>query len=282
MFERDKEDLRALGIPLEVGTNDAWDDEPGYRIGRRSYELPDIALTPDEAAAVGLAARLWRSASLADATSRALLKLRAAGIAVDRSAGGAFEPRVDAAEPAFEPLLEATRAGASVTFDYRAAGAAEPHRRRVDPWSVVSWHGRWYVVGHDRDRDATRVFRLSRVTGPVRRAGGAAVPPPPDLDPRQVVARFEAPPTARRTALLRVRKGAGWSIRRGAAAVTDAGGEWDDVTYAYADVDELAEWLAGYAADVVVREPAELRDAVVRRLRAVAGEPSTVATAARR
>src|SRR4051794_40461200 len=179
MFERDKEELRELGIPLEMGTNDVWDDEPGYRIARGAYELPEVSLAPDEAAAVGLAARLWRSASLADATSSALLKLRAAGVDVDDGGAPGFEPRVDAAEPAFEPLLAATRDGASVAFDYRPTGAAEPARRRLDPWSVVSWHGRWYVVGHDRDRDATRVFRLSRVVGEVRRAGQAAVAPPP-------------------------------------------------------------------------------------------------------
>jgi len=81
MFERDKDELRELGIPLETGTNSAaHDDEPGYRIARRDYELPAISLEPDEAAALGLAARLWQSAPLAGATGSALLKLRAAGV----------------------------------------------------------------------------------------------------------------------------------------------------------------------------------------------------------
>src|SRR3954466_10635214 len=66
-FERDKEDLRDLGIPLETGTNSAFDEEPGYRIARRDYGLPEIVLEPDEAAAVGLAARMWASAALGSA-----------------------------------------------------------------------------------------------------------------------------------------------------------------------------------------------------------------------
>src|SRR5947209_8770618 len=45
-FERDKEDLRDLGIPLETGTNSAFDEEPGYRIARRDYALPEIVLEP--------------------------------------------------------------------------------------------------------------------------------------------------------------------------------------------------------------------------------------------
>src|SRR5579862_9088590 len=80
MFERDKDELRELGIPLETGTNAGGDEEPGYRIPRQAYELPDIRLEPDEAAVLGLAARVWRRAELAGAAEGALLKLRAAGI----------------------------------------------------------------------------------------------------------------------------------------------------------------------------------------------------------
>src|SRR5438045_9750075 len=71
-FERDKEDLRDLGIPLETGTNSAFDDEPGYRIARRDYALPEVTLESDEAAAVGLAARMWSSATMGAAATRAL------------------------------------------------------------------------------------------------------------------------------------------------------------------------------------------------------------------
>src|SRR5918996_2382989 len=66
MFERDKAELRELGIPLETGRTSIFDTEEGYRIARRDYELPPVSLEPDEAAAVGLAARLWQSAELAD------------------------------------------------------------------------------------------------------------------------------------------------------------------------------------------------------------------------
>ena len=55
-FERDKAELRELGVPLETGTASVFDTEPGYRIAPREYALPDIPLEPDEAAAVGIAA----------------------------------------------------------------------------------------------------------------------------------------------------------------------------------------------------------------------------------
>src|SRR4051794_12897228 len=82
-FERDKADLRELGVPLETGTGSVFDTEPGYRIARRDYALPEVRLEPDEAAAVGLAARLWQHAGLASAASSGLRKLRAAGVEPD-------------------------------------------------------------------------------------------------------------------------------------------------------------------------------------------------------
>src|SRR4051812_50194301 len=79
MFERDKAELREMGVPLETGRTSVFDTEDGYRIARADYELPEITLTGEEAAAVGLALRLWGSAPLAGAAQGALVKLKAAG-----------------------------------------------------------------------------------------------------------------------------------------------------------------------------------------------------------
>ncbi len=174
MFERDKEELRSLGIPIEVGYVDrAFEDEPGYRIERSAFELPDIDLEPEEAAVIGLAARVWQHAGLAAATSDALVKLKAAGVTVDRAALDVVQPQLTAEEPAFEPLWDATRTHTPVRFTYRRSGGTAPAERHLQPWGVVSFRGRWYVVGHDRDRGEPRVFRLSRVQGEVSADGGA-------------------------------------------------------------------------------------------------------------
>lgn len=83
MFERDKNELRDLGIPLEVGRVSALEPTEGYRINRDAYALSPVELTPDEAAAVAVATQLWESPELITATQGALLKLRAAGVDVD-------------------------------------------------------------------------------------------------------------------------------------------------------------------------------------------------------
>jgi predicted DNA-binding transcriptional regulator YafY len=269
MFERDKDELRDLGVPLETQPLDAWDDEVGYRVPRASYELPAISLEPDEAAAVALAARLWQSAGLADASASALLKLRAAGIEADAVATAGIEPRVAARDEAFEPLLAAVRAGQAVTFPYRPSYADAAVTRTLEPWGLVHRRGRWYVVGYDRDRRATRVFRLNRVAGVVKKVGKPGVVTVPEgVDLRAVVAPFDDDP-ATGTALVRLAPGAAWDVRRVAVSAKDEADGWTLAEVPMGDVERLAEWLVGFGPDVVVLSPPEARDAVVERLRRV-------------
>ncbi|HEU0132072.1 MAG TPA: WYL domain-containing protein [Mycobacteriales bacterium] len=267
MFERDKEELRDLGVPLETQPVDAWGDELGYRVPRESYELPPIPLEPDEAAAVALAARLWQSAGLADASASALLKLRAAGI--DPVATAGIEPRVAARDAAFEPLLAAVRAAQAVSFPYRPSYADAPVERTVEPWGLVHRHGNWYVVGHDRDRGERRVFKLSRVAGEVRRVGRPGAFTVPDgVDLRAEVAPFDNDP-ATGTAVVRLAPGAAWDVRRAATALTDEPDGWTRAEVPLGDVERFAEWLCGFGPDAVVVSPPEARAAVVERLRRV-------------
>jgi proteasome accessory factor B len=278
MFERDKEELRELGIPLETGVNNALDEEPGYRIKKQDYELPEIRLEADEAAVLGIASRVWQSASLAGAAAGALLKLKAAAPPGALDADGdddkqspGIEPRLSTQEPAFGPLWEAVRDHRPVTFDHIASGRSTATRRELEPWGVVYWRGRWYVAGHDRTRNAPRVFRLSRITGPVKMAGPAgSVTVPPGADVRELVKNWDVEPARDRTAVLRVRAAAGFGLRRGASDIKhgDAPG-WDRITVSFGDVQWYAEYLAWFGPDVMVLEPPDLREAVIRRLKGV-------------
>ena len=172
MFERDKDDLRALGIPLEVGYVDKFfEDEQGYRIKRDAFELPAIDFSADEVAVLGLAARVWRHAGLAAATSDALMKLKAAGLSFDREQLDHVQPTLAPQDPAFEPLWQATVHRTPVQFDYSRAGQRDLTTRHVQPWGVITTQGRWYVAGLDTDRGEPRMFRLSRVVSEVVATG---------------------------------------------------------------------------------------------------------------
>jgi proteasome accessory factor B len=267
-FERDKSELRELGVPLEMGTASIFDNEQGYRIARREYALPDIPLAPDEAAAVGIAARLWQQTGLAAAASSGLAKLRAGGIDVDPHATLGVEAVVTV-DPAFEPLTAAVRDRQAVTFSYEVPERDGAGVRRLQPWGVVCWRGRWYVVGHDLDRAAERCFRLSRIVSGVRRIGRrGAYEPPPNVDLIGYVARSSGPieRTGRASVLARPGRAAG--VRRWAESCVSTP-EGDRLTLSYGDADQFAAWLVGYGADVVVLEPPEVRERIVRRLAAV-------------
>lgn len=275
MFERDKAELRELGVPLETGRIPGFEAGEGYRIARRDYELPDIDLEPDEAAAVALAARLWDSSQLAGAAHGALLKLRAAGVEVDAEPATVVQPRVRATEPALTPLISAVQAGQVVTFPHRRHPAEQPTVRTLELWGVVSWRGRWYVVGHDRDRDATRCFRVSRIAGPVRVIGApGAVQRPPGVDLLKIVAGSAEPPSAAHTARLWLADGRAYGLRRratvlGKMTLDNVAG--DVVRVELPGYDVAARWIAGLGSDAVVLEPAELATAVRTRLLAAAG-----------
>ncbi|HEY1639795.1 MAG TPA: WYL domain-containing protein [Streptosporangiaceae bacterium] len=271
MFERDKDELRELGIPLETGSNSSAEDEVGYRISRQAYELPDIRLEPDEAAVLGLAARVWRRAELAGAAEGALLKLRAAGIEAEDASQPGIEPRLSTVEPAFGPLWEAVRDRRAVTFAYRGAGRSQAQQRCLEPWGVVNRNGRWYVAGQDTDRGAERVFRLSRIEGPVSFTGPAgAVVVPEGADVRGAVKTSDYDPPEHRAGTLRVRSGRGHGLRRHAVSAEPAEQPgWDTITVPYTDTRWWSEHLASFGADVIVLDPPDLREAVITRLKGV-------------
>ncbi|MFC7494172.1 MULTISPECIES: helix-turn-helix transcriptional regulator [unclassified Nocardioides] len=280
MFERDKEELRSLGVPIEVGNLDAYfDDEPGYRVRADQLSLPDIELAPDEAAVIGLATRVWQHARLAEATTEAVRKLAAFGVEVDESALDIAEPRLSADEPSFDVFWEATQERTPVQFDYRRSGATRASTRNLQPWGVVRYSGRWYVVGLDTDRGEERVFRLSRVQGEAQKLGApGSYDVPPGTDVRATAMRLAPPPPAGETVVL-VRRDAGRALRRDAIALeTDVAGPddrtgWDRLRIARGGSDVVGELLA-YGADVFVEEPDDVRKMVVERLRAVVEEAS--------
>jgi proteasome accessory factor B len=280
MFERDKNELRDLGVPLEVGRVSALDPTEGYRINRDAYSLPPVELTPDEATAVAVATQLWESPELITATQGALLKLRAAGVDVDPEAQVAIAspagvPGLRGSEDVLGILLSAIDSRQAVQFPHRPSRAEPYTTRTVEPWGVVTEKGRWYLVGHDRDRDDTRTFRLSRIGAEVAPIGPAgAVTVPDHVDLRKIVAQTVAETPTGVQARVWVADGRATALRRAGTStgVQELGGRSGEVIeLEIGSIDRLARDVTGYGADAVVLEPQSLRDDVLARLRAQAG-----------
>ncbi|QIK76509.1 helix-turn-helix transcriptional regulator [Nocardioides piscis] len=270
-FERDKEDLRELGVVIEVGSLDNYfEDEPGYRISPDSTALPEIRFEADEAAVLGIAARAWEQHTLARATTEAMRKLTAQGVEVDATRLDLVPPSLRAEEPAFDACWEATQKRRVITFDYQRPGE-EPATRRLQPWGVVRSSGRWYVVGLDIDRQAERVFRLSRVRGRVRLGGRTEAFDLPDgVDVAAIADRLaHRAPDVEATVLLRQRTGV--ALRRTADSIEEdvAGPDelstWDRLVVR-APSRELVDQVLTLGANAVIESPTDVRDSLVSRL----------------
>ena len=270
-FERDKDDLRSLGVPIEVGSLDAYfDDEVGYRIRPDDLHLPEIELEADEASVLGLAGKVWEHARLAQATTDAVRKLAARGIEVDLAALDVVQTGVGAVEPSFPVVWEATITRTPLTFSYAGPGGAAT-QRHLQPWGTVRVQGRWYVTGFDTDRGEERVFRLSRIRGEARLDGEAgAYTVPEGTDPTEVARRL-VPPRRHDPAVVLVRSGTGAGLRRLAREITqdvegpDHASGWDRLDLTRAD---LAAEVLACGPDAYAVSPVDLRDEIVARLRA--------------
>ena len=267
MFERDKDDLRELGVPLVIGgSNQLVDLEDGYRIDAKAYSLPAISFSAGEASVITLAAQIWREFSFSKPARSALLKLRASGTVLDNSE--LFEAHLSAMEPAFPNVWEAVKERRRIEFDYRRRDGLVSHRE-VEPWGILSWHGAWYLVGMDLERKASRVFRLSRLTSEVIFTSRPAFFDPPDgLDLRGEIEKLNS--NANQIAVLNIAKDTCVALRRRAHATSLVDATWDQIEITFDDVDAFAKEILWLAQNVVVIEPQELRSQVIDSLTLVA------------
>lgn len=283
MFERDKNELRDLGIPLETGRVSQFDPTEGYRINREAYALSPVELTADEAAAVAVATQLWESPELITATQGALLKLRAAGVDIDAvdagvsiTSTGAL-PGLRGSEDVLGILLSAIDSGQAVQFPHRSSRSEPYTTRTVEPWGVLTNKGRWYLVGHDRDRNATRTFRLSRIGAEVTPIGPVgAVTRPEGVNLREIVDRAVGEWPSSGQARVWVAEGRATALRRRATVIGPReldGRAGEEISVDIGMLDRLAREVASYGPDAVALEPEALRDDVLARLRAQA-EPA--------
>ncbi|WP_241977805.1 helix-turn-helix transcriptional regulator [Cryobacterium cheniae] len=276
-FERDKDDIRELGIPLEVVEQQG---EPGsnhhlrYRIPKGLYELPaDVTFTPDELMLLKLAATVWREGSLSAESQRAMTKLHALGIDSSDPVLG-YSPSLRVREASFEPLSKAMDRGQVVAFLYLKPGEAAAHRRQVEPRAVVLHDGRWHLFGTDQDAAATRTYLLSRIVGPVVSVPGALFVEHGVGQGQEALSELEALWTAN-IAVVSAEPGSDAAVRLSKRRVAGERPADPDASNPhlhqplhlhYTDLNVLADELAGYGPEVLVRSPDSLRAAVRSRL----------------
>lgn len=267
-FERDKEDIRDLGVPLEsieLPADQGAVQYTRYRIPKGEYDLPaDVTFTPQEIALLDLAALAWREGSLSGESRRALLKLRSLGIESEEPLVG-FAPRLRARDAAFDPLRAAIERRRIVRFGYLKPGELRVRSRRIAPLALVQFGGRWHAHGIDLAVRERRTFLLSRITGPVEETAEGFEPPAgnPAEEAREALrAVFAA-----NLAVLELEPDTDAAARLGSRGEATGDGR---VAVHYSDLALFADDVAAFGPEVFVVEPPELRTAVRDRLAAVA------------
>ncbi|MGO1507243.1 MAG: helix-turn-helix transcriptional regulator [Microbacterium sp.] len=267
MFERDKDELRTLGVPIEtIGDSSDPNDlrEARYRIPKAEYDLPaDISFSPAELAVLQLAGSVWSAESASADAQAGVRKIRALGIDGDEPIIG-FAPRITTRESSFAPLQAAIEECRVAVFDYLKPGEESPRRRTIRPLALLDFEARWHVYGIDVDADGERTFLLSRIVGDVVLTRKSFAPELRDGAGDRALAGLRAV-AERNSALLEITPGTEAALRLGHRARPEIQG----FSVPFVDVHIFADELASYGPEVRVVEPPALRDAVVTRLRGI-------------
>jgi len=269
-FERDKDDIRELGIPLETieapessGNNQLL----RYLIPKGAYDLPaDITFSSAEIAMLSLAATVWRQGSLSGESQRAILKLRSLGIESTEPVIG-YAPRVRTRENAFDPLRTALDRHQVVTFVYVKPGGSAPRLRTVHPLALVQYRGRWHLSAYDEGVKDRRTFLLSRIVGVVKVKNRTFEAPAETGLAERALEELDALWQAN-VARVRVAPGSDAEARLGKRGTrVDADADEPTIELHYTDVDLLADELAGYGPEAEAVSPERLRAGVIARHR---------------
>ena len=260
MFERDKDDLRSLGIEIEVGDLDVFfDDEPGYKIPQKSYELNVPNLTGRELAILSIAANFWNDSVLAPNAQSGIRKLQSLGIPASLDFEYRMKYRFENPTYRLEQLTKAISQKSRITFAYDSSSL---NLRHLEPYRIVFWNGFWYLIGMDLDREAMRLFKLSRFTGEItisKKKNEYSVAEDfrvEDHLPKESVEVIKS-------AKIRIKKEAGLLLRNRGKMISEEI-EFDTYQIEYENETTFLRELIWHGPNIQVVEPAELKAGLLK------------------
>jgi proteasome accessory factor B len=264
-FERDKDALRELGIPLEATIppeDDGNNKNTLYRIPKGDYDLPDgVEFNGRDIALLNLAATLWREGTLSKEANIATRKLQSFGVSIDEPLLG-FAPLISTRDPALNALQDALERQVQVEFEYLKPGEARASTRRVSPLALINHEGRWHLYSHETSSNQTKTFLLRRIVSTVTLLEESATSAPETVTQEALADLREL--YDRQVATLSVTPDSdAWSaLSQRVGTQVDAG----VLSVHYTDADIFASELTSYGDDVLVVGPPDLRERVIAHL----------------
>lgn len=257
MFERDKDDLRSLGIQIDVNNFDPlFEDEQGYLIKSDSFQFAENEFSKEELLLLTMAANLWHDSAVESDSQNALLKIQSLSGPVENDMTTTPTLRITEDWQLLVSIFTAVQNKQSLEFSYRGK------KRLVNPYGLYSSNGFWYLVA--LEVNVIKSFKLVRIEGEVDLIGDKDAFEKPD---NFNIGNFlkEESNSVSRVSKLQVRKGAALSLRN-KFTVKDLDSEWDLMDVPYTNEQELLEMVLWHGTDLKLIEPAALRQLLIANL----------------
>lgn len=258
MFERDKDDLRSLGIQIDVNNFDPlFEDEQGYLIKSDSFQFAENEFSKEELLLLTMAANLWHDSAVEIDSQNALLKIQSLSGPVENDMTTTPTLRITEDWQLLVSIFTAVQNKQILEFSYRGK------KRQVNPYGLYSSNGFWYLIAFEIN--VIKSFKLVRIEGEVDLIGEKDAFEKPD---NFNVGNFlkEESNSVSLVSKLQVRKGAALSLRN-KFSVKDLNSEWDLMDIPYTNEQELLEMVLWHGTDLKLIEPASLRQLLVANLK---------------
>jgi proteasome accessory factor B len=258
MFERDKDDLRNLGIRIEVrGLDPLFEDEQGYLIDSDTHQINPDNFSKEDILLLTMAANLWHGSALQLDSKAALLKIQSLDGAV--ATNTITSPVVEDNEDSKKLLLifDAVERAISLEFEYKGT------IRQVNPYGIYTRRGFWYLAAQEKEVvKSFKVVRIGQQIKAISKADGFVKSPEFKLS--TFIGDMNAPATSR--VEIRIRKNQALALRK-RYEVTEVDAEWDKVVFDYNFEEDLIESLLWYGSNLVVASPKTIRDQIITRVK---------------
>lgn len=262
MFERDKNDLRDLGLQIEVGTDDPlFDDEAGYRIKPSSYAFQpeEIGeLDPLDISLLSLAAAHWQNTLFSRSGQSALRKLESVLPLLESESLSLPLISQEIPESRFESIWSAINTDSVISFTYRAG---KDSRRRVEPLRMTLSEGFWYLIAFDLEVKDVRRFKLIRIGEDLEIEstlkkerefnGTISGDITADRDPAVAI-----------EAVILLRVGRAHELRH-ISIIEAQDSDWDRATTRFESEDELFEAIAVAGSSAILISPSDSRNSFI-------------------
>ena len=256
MFERDKDELRNLGIQIEVRALDPlFEDDQGYLIDSDTFQINPNDFSQEEIFLLTMAANLWHGSALQKDSKAALLKIQSLDglVATNTVASPVIEDNEDSKKLLL--IFDAVERFITLEFEYKGT------IRQVKPYGIYTRRGFWYLAA--QENDVVKSFKVVRIGQQIRATSKAqAFDKPSEFKLSAFLEDINSPTTSK--AEVRIRKNQALALRK-RHKVEEVDSEWDKLFIDYIFEEDMIESLLWYGSNLVVISPTSIRDQIINR-----------------